>query len=77
MLWEMDGISEGRQKKQLVFRDDENTDIHLPFIPGQLAQIFSVSAASTRESCYDSSRTSTTLPIQRKKRRLRRYVPIF
>lgn len=36
VLWEMDGISEGRQMKQLVFRDEENTDIHLPFIPGQL-----------------------------------------
>lgn len=40
VLWEMDGISEGRQMKQLVFRDDESTDIHLPFIPGQLAADF-------------------------------------
>jgi hypothetical protein len=36
VLWQMDGTSEGRQMKQLVFRDEENTDIHLPFIPGQL-----------------------------------------
>lgn len=40
VLWQMDGISEGRQMKQLVFRDEENTDIHLPFIPGQLAADF-------------------------------------
>jgi hypothetical protein len=26
--------------KQLVFRDEENKDIHLPFIPGQLAADF-------------------------------------
>jgi hypothetical protein len=40
VLWEMDGIAEGRQMKQLVFRDEQNTDIHLPFIPGQLAKDF-------------------------------------
>jgi hypothetical protein len=40
VLWEMDGISEGRQMKQLVFRDGENTDMHLPFVPGQLAADF-------------------------------------
>jgi hypothetical protein len=40
VLWEIDGISEGRQMKQLVFRDEENTDVHLPFIPGQLAADF-------------------------------------
>jgi hypothetical protein len=36
----MDGFSEGRQIKQLVFRNEENTDIHLVFIPGQLAKDF-------------------------------------
>lgn len=40
VLWQMDGISEGRQMKQLVFRDEQNTDIHLPFMPGQLAKDF-------------------------------------
>lgn len=40
VLWEMDGFSEGRQIKQLVFRNEENTAIHLPYIPGQLARDF-------------------------------------
>jgi hypothetical protein len=38
VLWEMDGMTEGRQIKQLVFRDETNTDIHLPFRPGQLGR---------------------------------------
>jgi hypothetical protein len=40
VLWQMDGISKGHQMKQLVFCDEENTDMHLPFIPGQLAADF-------------------------------------
>jgi hypothetical protein len=40
VLWQMDGMSEGRQMKQLVFRDEQNTDIHLPFVPGRLAKDF-------------------------------------
>jgi len=39
-LWEMDGVSKGRQMKQLVFKDAENSDIHLIFRPGQLARDF-------------------------------------
>jgi hypothetical protein len=35
-LFEIDG-SEGHAMKQLVFRDEQNNDLHLPFIPGQLA----------------------------------------
>ncbi len=38
VLWEMDGLSEGRQIKQLVFRDEKDTDIHVPFRPGRLAK---------------------------------------
>jgi len=40
VLWQIDGIAEGFQMKQLVFRDEQNTDIHLPFRPGQLAKDF-------------------------------------
>src|SRR5262249_15720299 len=40
VLWEMDGISEGRQMNQLVFKDAENSDIHLIYRPGQLARDF-------------------------------------
>jgi hypothetical protein len=40
LLWQIDTLSEGRQMKQLVFRDEKNTDIHLPFIPGRLAKDF-------------------------------------
>jgi hypothetical protein len=40
VLWEMEGMAEGRQIKQLVFRDETNTDIHLPFRPGQLGRDF-------------------------------------
>ena len=35
-LFEIDG-SEGHAMKQLVFRDQQNNDLHLPFVPGQLA----------------------------------------
>lgn len=40
VLWQIDSISKGHQMKQLVFRDEQNTDIHLAFIPGRLAQDF-------------------------------------
>jgi hypothetical protein len=38
VLWQIDDISEGRQMKQLVFRDEQDADLHLPFIPGKLAK---------------------------------------
>jgi hypothetical protein len=40
VLWQIDDITQGHEMKQLVFRDEQNTDIHLPFIPGQLAKDF-------------------------------------
>jgi hypothetical protein len=40
VLWQMDSMSEGRQMKQLVFRDEQNIDIHLSFVPGRLAKDF-------------------------------------
>lgn len=39
-LWEMDSTSEGHPLKQLVFRDEQSLDIHLPFVPGRLAKDF-------------------------------------
>jgi hypothetical protein len=40
VLWEIDGMTAGCEMKQLVFRDEQNCDLHLPFIPGQLDKDF-------------------------------------
>lgn len=39
-LWQIDGASKGSLMKQLVFRDEQNTDIHLALRPGKLANDF-------------------------------------
>jgi hypothetical protein len=39
-LWKTEGASKGEMMKQLIFRDEQNTEIHLPFRPGQLVKDF-------------------------------------
>lgn len=40
LLWQIDSISEGRQMKQLVFRDEQNTDISPTVQTGQTRRGF-------------------------------------
>jgi hypothetical protein len=39
-LWQIEGVSKGSLMKQLIFQDEQNTDIHLALRPGKLAKDF-------------------------------------